>query len=254
MPAMTSGSVSLVVAVEGGAIPALASLIILLPVSVLKRSTALAEKGFAQGDHTRQKLVPAVDGGRTDAHRGRETGAEKAMRKSGGGILALVWLMAACGGATAAELRAEMHRATPSGPGEAVGTVTIADIPQGAAITTDLTGMPPGPHGFHVHENGSCQPATSNGQTVPAGAAGGHFDPQHTGKHAGPQGQGHLGDLPVLTVSHNGAATETLTAPRIKDVGALRGKALMIHAGSDTYSDQPPLGGGGARIACGVLQ
>lgn len=177
------------------------------------------------------------------------------MRNSRAGILALAWIMAACGGAAAAELRAEMHRATPSGPGEAVGTVTIADSPQGAVIKTDLKGLPPGPHGFHVHENGSCAPATSNGQTVPAGAAGGHFDPQHTGRHEGPEGRGHLGDLPVLQVAANGAASGTLTAPRITDVGALRGKALMIHAGGDNYSDQPaPLGGGGARLACGVLQ
>jgi Cu-Zn family superoxide dismutase len=29
----------------------------------------------------------------------------------------------------------------------------------------------------------------------------------------------------------------------------------MIHAGSDNYSDSPkPLGGGGARIACGVIE
>ena len=177
------------------------------------------------------------------------------MRNSRAGILVLAWMMAACGAATAAELRAEMHRATPSGPGEAIGTVTIADSPHGAVIGTDLKGLPPGPHGFHVHDNGSCQPATNNGQTVPAGAAGGHFDPQHTGKHAGPQGQGHLGDLPVLNVAANGAAAETLTAPHITDVGALRGKALMIHAGGDNYSDQPaPLGGGGGRLACGVLQ
>ena len=44
-------------------------------------------------------------------------------------------------------------------------------------------------------------------------------------------------------------------APRITDLAALRGKTLMIHAGGDNYSDQPkPLGGGGARIACGVIQ
>ena len=31
--------------------------------------------------------------------------------------------------------------------------------------------------------------------------------------------------------------------------------ALMLHAGGDNYSDQPaPLGGGGARMACGVAQ
>jgi Cu-Zn family superoxide dismutase len=170
------------------------------------------------------------------------------------GILALVWITGA-GGAAAVELRADMRRATPSGPGEAVGTVTIADSAQGAIIKTDLKGLPPGPHGFHVHENSSCEPMTSNGQTVPAGAAGGHFDPRLTGEHAGPKGNGHLGDLPVLQVAANGAATETLTAPHITDVGALRGKALMIHAGGDNYSDQPtPLGGGGARLACGVLQ
>ena len=29
----------------------------------------------------------------------------------------------------------------------------------------------------------------------------------------------------------------------------------MIHAGGDNYSDQPkPNGGGGARIACGVIE
>jgi len=171
------------------------------------------------------------------------------------GVLVLAWVVGAAGAAAATELRAEMHLATPSGPGEAVGTVTIADSAQGAVVKTDLRGLPPGPHGFHVHENSSCQPATANGETAPAGAAGGHLDPQHIGKHAGPEGQGHLGDLPVLQVAANGAATETLTAPHINDVAALRGKALMIHAGGDTYSDQPaPLGGGGARIACGVLQ
>ena len=32
------------------------------------------------------------------------------------------------------------------------------------------------------------------------------------------------------------------------------GRALMIHEGGDNYADEPkPLGGGGARIACGVI-
>ena len=34
-----------------------------------------------------------------------------------------------------------------------------------------------------------------------------------------------------------------------------RGKSLMIHEGGDNYSDTPkPLGGGGTRIACGVVK
>ena len=33
------------------------------------------------------------------------------------------------------------------------------------------------------------------------------------------------------------------------------GRALMIHANGDNYSDIPKkLGGGGARVACGVVQ
>ena len=165
------------------------------------------------------------------------------------------WLVCVGTVATAAELRVEMHKATPSGPGEALGTVTISDGAGGAVVKTALKGLPPGPHGFHIHENGSCQPTAANNQPVPAGGAGGHFDPQKTGKHEGPQGAGHLGDLPVLTVAPDGSANESLTAPHLKDVASLRGKSVMIHAGGDNYSDQPqPLGGGGARIACGTIE
>jgi Cu-Zn family superoxide dismutase len=170
-------------------------------------------------------------------------------------VIALACLGCAAGVAAAAEMRAEMRQAAPSGPGEVLGTVTIADGAAGAVVKTALKGLPPGPHGFHIHENGSCQPTTANGQPVPAGGAGSHFDPQHTGKHEGPQGSGHLGDLPVLQAAADGTATQTLTAANLKDVASLRGKAVMIHAGGDNYSDQPaPLGGGGARIACGILE
>jgi Cu-Zn family superoxide dismutase len=164
----------------------------------------------------------------------------------------------ACGGglAAAAEVKAEMHTVTATGLGEAVGIVTISDGGGGAAVKTALKGLPAGPHGFHIHRNASCDATTrAGGQTVPAGAAGEHYDPQNTGKHAGPQGSGHLGDLPVLEVGADGAANTTLTVPHIKDVADLKGKAVVIHAGNDNYSDQPqPLGGGGARIACGVIQ
>jgi len=171
------------------------------------------------------------------------------------GVSALAALACAAGVAAAAELRAEIRQATPSGPGEVLGTITLGDSTGGAAIKTALKGLPPGPHGFHIHENGSCQPTTANNQPVPAGGAGGHFDPQKTGKHEGPHGSGHLGDLPVLQAAADGTATQSLTAPHLKDIASLRGKAVIIHASGDNYSDQPaPLGGGGARIACGVFQ
>ncbi len=86
-----------------------------------------------------------------------------------------------------------------------------------------------------------------------ANGAGAHLDPAHTGIHAGPYGNGHLGDLPVLIVDADGKATLPLLSPRLK-VADVSGHALMIHAGGDNYHDTPkPLGGGGARIACGVI-
>ncbi|WP_313680471.1 superoxide dismutase family protein, partial [Pantoea vagans] len=43
-------------------------------------------------------------------------------------------------------------------------------------------------------------------------------------------------------------------APRLKSLKEIKGKALMVHAGGDNHADHPaPLGGGGARYACGVI-
>jgi Cu-Zn family superoxide dismutase len=81
-------------------------------------------------------------------------------------------------------------------------------------------------------------------------AAGGHYDPANTGKHLGPQGEGHKGDLPALTVDVSGETTKGVVAPHLT-VADIKGRSIIIHAGADNYSDQPaPLGGGGARIAC----
>jgi len=126
-----------------------------------------------------------------------------------------------------------------------LGTVTATDTPYGLLLTPDLHSLPPGIHGFHIHENPSC---ADNGM-----AAGGHLDPQHTGKHLGPYtDQGHLGDLPALTVTNDSNAVLPVLAPKLK-VADIKGRSLMIHAGGDNYSDNPPMGGGGARIACGVI-
>ncbi len=159
------------------------------------------------------------------------------------------------GAASARAEDAAMTLVGPTGTGDAVGTVSIAASAGGAVFTLNLKGLPPGPHGFHVHENGQCGPTAMNGVAIPAGAAGGHWDSDHTNKHAGPTGDGHSGDLPLLTVAADGTATQSLVGPRIADIGVLKGHALVIHMNGDNYSDQPAaLGGGGARLACGVVK
>ena len=156
--------------------------------------------------------------------------------------------------ALAASVKVPMSVVSAEGTGAPVGEVTLADGPKGVTLALDLHGLPPGPHGFHLHANPSCAPATgADGKVTPAGAAGAHLDPGHTNMHMGPEAAGHLGDLPRIDVAADGTARETLTAPRIKSVSEFEGHALMIHAGGDNYSDTPPLGGGGARLACGVV-
>ena len=174
------------------------------------------------------------------------------MRKS---IPLLVAAMMLCAAAVGAEtITVPMMTVTADGIGTGVGTITVTDTPYGALFTPAMKGLPSGLHGFHVHEKGDCGAAMKDGKMVPGLAAGGHFDPAGTGRHEGPYGNGHLGDLPPLYVDDAGRATLPVLAPRLK-VADLRYRSVMIHAGGDNYSDQPaPLGGGGARIVCGVVR
>jgi superoxide dismutase, Cu-Zn family len=163
-------------------------------------------------------------------------------------------LLISAAGFASAETVVSVLKLDSKGVGTMLGTVTVTESKYGLVFTPNLKGLPHGIHGFHLHENGSCEPAEKEGKMVAGLAAGGHYDPMKTGKHGTPWGDGHLGDLPALFVDCDGVATTPLLAPRLK-MSDLKGRALMIHAGSDNYSDQPsPLGGGGARLACGVIQ
>lgn len=127
-----------------------------------------------------------------------------------------------------------------------IGNVIATKSPYGVIFTPHLKDLPPGIHGFHIHTNPSC---ADSGK-----AAGGHLDPAKTDMHLGPYNpNGHLGDLPVLIVNNKGEAAIPILAPKLT-LDVIQGHSLMIHAGGDNYSDSPKkLGGGGMRIACGVI-
>ncbi len=139
--------------------------------------------------------------------------------------------------------------------GQSAGTITVKDTNGGLELTPNLKGLPPGEHGFHVHEKGSCEPGMVNGQMAPGGAAGGHLDPKGTKAHKGPMAtDGHQGDLPFIVVAADGSAKKAVVAPHLK-LADVKGRALMVHVGGDNYSDTPkPLGGGGGRLVCGVVK
>src|SRR5512143_447458 len=81
---------------------------------------------------------------------------------------------------------------TPISGTHAHGTVHFQELGDGSVdVTADLTNVPPGVHGFHVHEKGDC---SDNGL-----AAGGHFNPMNM-PHAGPDAESHhAGDFGNVT-------------------------------------------------------
>jgi Cu-Zn family superoxide dismutase len=171
------------------------------------------------------------------------------MKNPVAGIACLLLAAAAC----SAEMTVPINIADAKGIGTSVGSIRMVETPYGLAFYPALTGLPAGLHGFHVHENPSCAPADRDGVPVAALAAGGHLDPRGTKRHSEPWSDGHLGDLPPLYVAPDGSANNPVLAPRLKLADVVN-HSLMIHAGGDNHSDQPAvLGGGGARVACGVV-
>jgi superoxide dismutase, Cu-Zn family len=145
----------------------------------------------------------------------------------------------------------KMAAVTAQGTGKSVGSIALSETERGLQLDVKINGLPAGEHGFHVHENASCAPGEKNGKVEAALGAGNHFDPDKTEKHAGPTGDGHRGDLPILTLQA-GETNLRLTAPRLT-LSDVKGRSLIIHEGSDTFADIPESGGGAGRIACGII-
>lgn len=172
-------------------------------------------------------------------------------------VIALPLWAIALGGAARSEIAVTMYEVSERGVGREVGRIMITESDGGLVFTPMLDGLVgmAGEHGFHVHERGDCGPRGKDGKEGAALAAGGHYDPDGTGRHEGPTGQGHKGDLPALHVGDDGRARQAVTAPRLKALSEVRGRALIVHAGGDNHADEPkPLGGGGARLLCGIVR
>ena len=135
--------------------------------------------------------------------------------------------------------------------GSVIGKATFEQTPTGVLMYVEVTGLPPGPHGIHLHAAGACTPDFTH--------ATGHINPDgvpHGLRH--PDGPDN-GDLPNLYVGSDGAAMAefftTLVSVAGGDVTALLdedGSAVIIHEHPDDHLTQP-IGGAGGRIACGVI-
>ena len=148
----------------------------------------------------------------------------------------------------AATVTIPIYKVAPEGDkGAAICSVIATDTNEGLLLIPHVVGLVPGNYGFHIHENPDC---TNNGL-----AAGGHFDPEKHNQHLGPYSdRGHAGDLPVLVVDKTSKKPLPTVAPQLT-VKDILDHSIMIHEGGDNYFDMPTtLGGGGPRMACGVIR
>ena len=135
--------------------------------------------------------------------------------------------------------------------GETLGSLTLTEVKEGVWIRGALTGLPPGSHGFHVHQNAQCVGPDFK-------SAGPHFNPGHK-EHGdlNPLG-GHAGDLANLMVSMQGSGSVNILAKGLtiqagpNSLMQPGGTSVVIHAlADDRLSD--PAGNSGDRIACGSI-
>ena len=130
----------------------------------------------------------------------------------------------------------------------ASGTVRLTQLADGSVeVKVDLTGVPAGVHGFHVHDKGDCG---DNGN-----AAGGHFNPAATAHGAPSAMPHHAGDFGNVTANAAGEVHTVFTTRSVTvEAGANSavGHAVILHANPDDLVTQPT-GNAGGRIACGVV-
>lgn len=144
--------------------------------------------------------------------------------------------------------------------GKPGGRATLTQTAAGVELVINVESQTPGEHGVHVHMTGRCEPGPdASGNTIAFGAAGGHFDPGGSKKHAGPghpPEAGHAGDMPNIAVAADGTGTLRFTHPDATlDAGprSVLGKALVMHASPDDYRTDPA-GNSGPRVLCGVIE
>ena len=143
-------------------------------------------------------------------------------------------------------------RGGPLSP-EIRGRAYFIEEKKGTEVIVEVKGLPPyqpaqydkspiGPHGFHIHKNGTCRIGDPDN---PFMAAGGHWNPTDQ-----PHGN-HAGDLPNL-FSNDGYALMRVYTNRFTPDEVI-GKSVIIHKNPDDFRSQPS-GNAGKRLACGIIE
>lgn len=137
--------------------------------------------------------------------------------------------------------------------GDVIGKARLTQGTTGVLIHLKVSGLTPGKHGLHLHSHGDCLPDTgfksAKGHVGKVEGAHGLLNPK------GPE----PGDLPNIFIGSDGTGEiemfTTLVSLNGPDHPLLDddGSSFVIHEGPDDHVSQP-IGGAGARVACGTIQ
>ena len=137
----------------------------------------------------------------------------------------------------------------PTQGNKAAGTVKFEEADGKVHVVADFTGLPPGKHGLHVHENADCS-------APDASSAGSHFNPGNKQHGAPNAAEHHAGDFGNIDADAAGRAhlDTTLSFVTVTDgPKSVVRHSVIVHAAPDDFKTQPT-GNAGARLACGVIK
>lgn len=132
---------------------------------------------------------------------------------------------------------------------ELSGTVSFRETDKGLVVNADVKNVPPGKHGFHVHEKGDC--------AKEGNAAGGHYNPHgvtHGFLPTDGHEKAHTGDMGNITVAEDGTGKLEVTLQDVHlsgDTNNISGLAVILHEKEDNFGQ--PTGNAGGRIGCGII-
>ena len=153
----------------------------------------------------------------------------------------------------AAQSPEKAHATFIDAKGQQIGRATLTETAGGVLINVEISGLPPGEHGFHIHQIGKCDPNTN------FDSASSHFSLTDQKHGYNSDGDPHVGDMPNQFVGPDGKLRAHVINPSVTlddEEGGLfdqDGSALVVHANPDDYHSQPA-GQAGARIACAVIE
>ncbi len=134
----------------------------------------------------------------------------------------------------------------PTKGNEVAGTVAFEEKPGGGLkVTTDVNGLAPGKHAYHIHVLGDCSSPDAKSAGPHFNFEGSSLEPEH------PHITGDLGDL-LAGEARTARADITLPKATLQGPYSILGRSVVIHEKPNDPT-KPPDGAAGPRLACGVI-